>query len=68
MIHTLIGSCNRAARLSSRAMEQPLTPAERLRLKMHLMMCKRCNNFSRQIQFLRRASSKLPEIFEKDEG
>jgi len=67
MIHKLIDSCAHAAQLSSRAMEQPLTPAERLRLKMHLMMCKRCSNFSRQIQFLRRASGKLPEIFEKDE-
>jgi len=67
MIHMLIDSCAHAAQLSSRAMEQPLAPAERLRLKMHLMMCKRCNNFSRQIQFLRRASRKMPEIFEKDE-
>ena len=62
----LMYSCEQAARLSSRAMEQPLTPSERILLRMHLMMCKRCSNFSRQIEFLRRASRKIPEVLEKD--
>ena len=59
-------SCEEASRLSSRAMEEPLTPTERVLLRMHLMMCNRCSNFSRQIDFLRRASGKLPEMLEKD--
>jgi len=46
-------------------MEQPLAPSERILLRMHLMMCKRCSNFSRQIAFLRRASRKIPEVLEK---
>lgn len=62
----LMYSCEQAARLTSRAMEQPLTPSERILLGMHLMMCKRCSNFSRQIEFLRRASRKIPEVLEKD--
>jgi len=62
----LMYSCEQAAMLSSRAMEQPLTPSERILLGMHLMMCKRCSNFSRQIEFLRRASRKIPEVLEKD--
>lgn len=67
MIHMLIYPCEQAAKLSSRALEQPLTPSERIRLKMHLIMCKRCSNFSRQIEFLRRASGKMPEELEKEE-
>ncbi len=63
----LMYSCEQASRLSSRAMEQPLTPSERVLLRMHLMMCNRCSNFARQIEFLRRASSKLPEMLEKSE-
>jgi len=59
-------SCEQASKLSSRAMEEPLTPSERVLLRLHLMMCKRCSNFSRQIDFLRLASSKLPEMLEKD--
>ena len=68
MIHTLMYSCAQAAKLSSRAMEQPLTPSQRVRLKLHLMMCKRCSNFTQQIEFLRRASRKIPEVLEKDAG
>ena len=49
-----------------RAMEQPLTASERLLLSLHLMMCKRCTSFSQQIEFLRRASRKIPEVLEKD--
>ena len=59
-------SCEQAAKLSSRAMEQPLTPAERVLLRLHLMMCERCTSFSQQIAFLRRASRKIPEVLEKD--
>ena len=63
----LMYSCEQAAKLSSQAMEQPLTPSERMLLRLHLMMCKRCSNFSRQIEFLRRASRKVPEMLEKNE-
>lgn len=59
-------SCEQASKLSSRAMEQPLTRFERMGLSLHLMMCKRCTNFARQIEFLRRASRKVPEVLEKD--
>ncbi|MBE0624680.1 MAG: zf-HC2 domain-containing protein [Burkholderiales bacterium] len=59
-------SCEQAARLSSKAMEQPLAPKERILLGMHLMMCKGCTGFAQQIEFLRRASRKIPEVLEKD--
>ena len=62
----LMYSCEEASRLSSRAMEEPLTPTERVLLRMHLLMCNRCSNFSRQIEFLRRVSGKLPEMLEND--
>lgn len=62
----LMYSCEQAARLSSRAMEQPLAPTERVLLGMHLMMCKGCTGFAQQIEFLRRASRKIPEVLEKD--
>ena len=52
--------------MSSRAMEQPLTASERLLLRLHLMLCERCSNFTRQIDFLRRASRKLPEALDRE--
>jgi len=62
----LMYSCEQAARLSSKAMEQPLAPTERILLRMHLMMCKGCTSFAQQIEFLRRASRKIPEVLEID--
>lgn len=64
----LMYSCEEAARLSSRAMEEPLSPAERVLLRLHLAMCERCTNFTRQMAFLRQASRKFPEILEEDKG
>ncbi|MBE0615956.1 MAG: zf-HC2 domain-containing protein [Burkholderiales bacterium] len=61
----LMYSCEQAAKLSSQAMEQPLAPTERILLGMHLMMCKGCTGFVQQIEFLRRASRKIPEVLEK---
>ncbi len=63
----LMYSCEQAAKLSSRAMEVPLAPSERILLGMHLMMCKGCTGFAQQIEFLRRASRKIPEVLEKNE-
>lgn len=65
-VSKLMYSCEQASKLSSRAMEEPLTLSERVLLRMHLMMCNRCSNFSRQIDFLRRVSRQVPEVLEKD--
>ena len=62
----LMYSCAEASRRSSRAMEQPLTASERVLLGLHLMVCKRCSSFARQIDFLRRASRELPEALDQD--
>jgi hypothetical protein len=59
-------SCEQASTLSSRALEEPLRPIERYQLRFHLMMCRHCSRFARQIDFLRRASRKLPEMLEKN--
>ncbi len=60
-------SCEQASKLSSRAMEEPLGRRDRWLLRLHLMMCGGCANFSRQIGFLHRASHEVPEAIEKDE-
>ena len=60
-------SCKQASELASRAMDQPLAPAERLLLRLHLMMCRGCRNFTHQIGFLRRAAHTLPGMLDKDE-
>ena len=46
-------TCEKATRLISDGMEQPLGLRERARLRMHLWICDGCTNFQRQARWLR---------------
>ncbi|WP_043316324.1 zf-HC2 domain-containing protein [Microbulbifer sp. HZ11] len=46
-------NCKQATRLLSERMERELSPREKLGLKVHLMMCRGCRNFGRQMGTLR---------------
>ena len=48
-------NCQQATRLISESQERPLSVAEKLSLKMHVMMCSGCKNFSLQVPFLSQA-------------
>ena len=52
-------SCKEASRLLSQAMDRELPLWDRARLRLHLMLCDACNNFDRQVRFLRRAVAQL---------
>jgi Putative zinc-finger len=52
-------TCKEASRLLSQAMEQKLPLWEQARLRLHLLACDACSNFSRQLQLLRRAIARL---------
>lgn len=47
-------NCQEASRLASSRMDAPLTLTSRIALSMHLMMCRHCRRFARQIERLRR--------------
>lgn len=48
-------NCKSVTRLVSEAQERPLNAREAIGLKVHLMMCSGCRNYSQQIAFLRQA-------------
>ena len=48
-------NCRQASRLISEAQERPLSLPEKISLKMHVMMCSGCKNFSLQVTFLSKA-------------
>lgn len=48
-------NCQEATRLISESQERPLSLPEKMTLKMHLMMCTGCKNFSLQVPFLSQA-------------
>jgi len=51
MVLTL--SCDESSRLVSDRLERPLSRAERLALRLHLMVCARCRKFRRNLNLLR---------------
>ncbi|MGC3957373.1 MAG: zf-HC2 domain-containing protein [Verrucomicrobiota bacterium] len=46
-------SCREATRLQSEAMDRPLSLRKRIGLRIHLMLCRWCHRYGRQIGFLR---------------
>jgi hypothetical protein len=49
-------NCHQATQLMSQELDRQLNRRERLRLRLHVMMCTGCSNFRRQMAFLRRAT------------
>ncbi len=52
-------TCKEVSRLVSQGLDRRLGFGERLRLRVHLAICKGCANYSRQMAFLRRAVARL---------
>ncbi len=49
-------TCKEAARRQSEAMDQRLSSSRRLGLKLHLLLCKWCRRYGKQLKFLRSAA------------
>lgn len=54
-------NCKQAAALMSQGMDKELGMMQKLSLRSHLMMCRGCRNFSKQIGFLRQGCRKFPQ-------
>jgi len=54
-------SCKEASRLLSQGLDRRLGFAERLALRLHLLICDGCTNFSKQVAFLRKAMARLAD-------
>ena len=60
--------CREISKLVSESMEQDLPLRRRLEVRMHLMMCRMCWGFARQIRLLRRGARENPERLGPDES
>jgi hypothetical protein len=60
-LHTLSPNCREASRLQSHALDQPLSLPKRFGLRMHLLICKWCRRYGKQIRFLRQALHERPD-------
>jgi hypothetical protein len=54
-------TCKEASHLLSQGEDRRLALGERIRLRVHLLICDACANFSRQVETLRRAVRALRE-------
>jgi hypothetical protein len=52
-------SCKEVSRLVSQGLDRRLGFAERLGLRLHLLICDGCTNFKKQMEFLRKAVKQL---------
>jgi len=49
-------NCEKASQLASRAMDEKLSFRQNMALKLHLLLCRGCSNFTQQLNFLREAA------------
>lgn len=61
IIFILTLRCDQASRLISFSQETPLTIAERLALSFHLLICKMCRKYKKQLKLMRDILGRLTE-------
>ena len=55
----LMPTCKEVHRLTSEGLDRDLTAVERARVRLHLLVCEACSNFSTQMRLIRRAMHKM---------
>jgi hypothetical protein len=50
-------NCKKASQLASDAQERPLSLGEKINVYLHLLICKPCVNFNKQLEFMHRATT-----------
>lgn len=61
-------SCKQASQLVSQSFDRPISVRERLALAFHLMICKFCRRFNRQLAQISSAIHRLTRHTEQDES
>ncbi len=52
-------NCKQATELMSRSQDQALPLLKRLNLKFHLLMCRGCSHYNKQLAFIRKAMTHI---------
>ena len=50
-------NCKEASQLASDEQDRPLSLAEKINAYIHLLICKHCANFNKQLKFMRKATT-----------
>lgn len=65
-IRGMMPTCKEVHRLVSEAMDRDLSLTERLRVRMHMLICVACSRFERQMALLRSALRRFPGPDDED--
>ncbi len=57
--HRLFPDCREVHQLTMQALDRPLGPVQRLRVRAHLLICDACTRFAAQMRLLRGAMQRL---------
>ena len=59
-------TCREVHRLTSEGLDHELSVVERTRVRLHLLVCAACRNFTDQMRLIRQAMRQLPFASEHD--
>lgn len=59
-------TCREVHRLTSEGLDRELSMVERARVRMHLLVCAACRNFTDQMNLIRRAMRQLAPDADRD--
>jgi predicted anti-sigma-YlaC factor YlaD len=59
-------TCKEVHRLTSEGLDRELSLIERARMRMHLLVCDACRNFTGQMQLIRRAMRQMGGVDESE--
>lgn len=54
-------NCKENSELLSQSLDRPVMLRERLAMRLHLMMCRSCRNFEKQLAFIRKAAREFQQ-------
>jgi len=61
LLEILLPTCRQVSRLQSDLLDQPLSLPKRIGLRLHLLVCKWCRRYGKQIRFLHEAVHEHPD-------
>jgi hypothetical protein len=62
IVRALSPDCREAVRMQSDALDRPLSFSQRTGLRLHLLICKWCRRYARQIKFLRHVAHQSEDV------
>lgn len=68
LLHVLTLRCLAASELASRELDEPLPRLDRMALWCHLLACRSCRRFRKQLRVIREAFRRAPKLLDETDA